>query len=64
MVRGELFGVLRVVAGSMTTSVNLVDGPFAIEQSGSLFQTKALGFDDKEITEARLKGEPAAVDNL
>ena len=63
MVRGELFGVL-LVASSMTASVNLVDGPLAIEQSSSLFQTKALGFDDKEITEARLKGEPAAVYDL
>jgi len=63
MVQGEFFGVL-LVAGSVATSVNLVDGLLAIEQSGSLFQTKALGFDDKEITEARLKGEPAAIDDL
>jgi len=63
MVRGELLGVL-LVTGSKATSVNLVNGLLAVEQSGSLFQTKTLGFDDKEITEERLEGEPAAVDDL
>ena len=63
MVRGKLLSVL-LAAGGKATSVNLVDRLLAVEQSGSLFQTKSLGFDDKEITEECLEGEPAAVDNL
>ena len=55
---------IPVVAGSTTTSVNLANGLLAVEQSGSLFQTEALGFDDEDVTEDALEGEPTTVDNL
>ena len=63
LIRDRLIGI-RLVAGSTAASVNLFNDLLAVEQSSSLFQTKTFGFDDKEITEESLKGEPAAVDDL
>jgi len=43
--------------------VNSVNG-LTVEQSRSLFQTEALGFDDEEVTEGGLEGKPTAVDDV
>ena len=63
MVGYGLLGVL-LVGGGTTTSVDLINELLTIEQSGSLLQTEALGFDDEGVAEEQLKGEPAAVDDL
>ena len=62
-VRDGLLNIILVtrVAGA---SVDLVNDLLSIEQSGSLFQTTALGFNDEYVTEDPFKGEPAAVDDL
>ncbi len=43
---------------------DLVDGVFAIEEGGSLFKGAAFGFDDVDVAEDRLNGQPAYVYNL
>lgn len=64
MVGGQVLDILFVDGGRTATSVDLVNSLLTIEQSGSLFQTESLGFDDEGITEEQLEGEPAAVDDL
>ena len=62
-VRDGLLNITLVtrVAGA---SVDLVNDLLSIKQSGSLLQTKALGFNEEYVTEDPFKGEPAAVDDL
>ena len=63
MVGYGLLGLL-LVGGRTATSIDLLNNLFAIKQSSSLLQTKALGFDDEGVAEEQLEGEPAAVDDL
>ena len=44
--------------------MNLINDLLAVEQSRSLFQAEALGFDNEQIAEDRLECEPAAVEDL
>ena len=62
----HLNGLLRIlfVGGRTDMNVDLVNDLITIEQGGSLLQTEALRFNDEDITEHQLYGEPAAVDNL
>ena len=59
-------GLLNILLVTRVTgaSLDLVNDLLSIEQSGSLFQTTALGFNNEYVTEERLKGKPAAVDDL
>ena len=52
------------VTCATSSNVNLVNGLLSVEQSGSLFQTAAPSFNDEDVAEDRLEGEPAAVDDL
>jgi hypothetical protein len=58
-----LLGIL-FVGGRADVNVNLVNDLITIKQGGSLLQTKALRFNDEDVAEHQLDGEPAAVDDL
>lgn len=44
--------------------VEVLLGVLAIEEGGSFFERKALGFDDHEVAERKLERNPAAVHDL
>jgi hypothetical protein len=45
-------------------NMDLANDLITIEQGGSLLQTQALRFNNEEVTENQLDGEPAAVNDL
>jgi hypothetical protein len=63
MVGDGLLDIL-LVGGRTGSTMDLLNNLLAIEQSGGLLQTEALGFDDECVTEEQFENEPAAVDDL
>ena len=63
MVVDRFLGIL-LVRSRPGTILDLDDNLLTIEQRCSLLQAEAFGFDDEDVTEEQLEGEPTAIEDL